>query len=220
MPKKAVLFSEMTPQPEWEADFNDWYNTEHIPVRMRAPGFTGAQRYRANEGPAYLAVYEMETAGALATPEYKTIKGSPSERTRRMLRDVSGFTRYIGEECGRWEKAGSATIDAPVLYAVFFEVPAERADEFDRWYAEDHIPTLMKCADWLMVRRFEIVDGEPGKYTHLALHYLASTDALSAPEREEARASPWRAKLAAESWFKGHYVVFNRLGTRFTPPAV
>jgi hypothetical protein len=215
MSKKAVLFSEMTPQPEWEADFNDWYDTEHIPVRMKAPGFAGAQRYHNTESPAYLAVYEMNESGALATPEYKTIKGSPSERTARMLKGVSGFTRYIGEESGRWEKAGSALIDAPVLYAVFFEVPAERADEFDRWYTEDHIPTLMKCADWLMVRRFEIVDGEPGKYTHLALHYLATANALSAPEREEARASPWRAKLAAESWFKGHYAVFGKVGERF-----
>lgn len=210
----AVLFSEMTPAPEWEGDFNDWYDTEHIPLRMGAPGFASAQRYRANEGPAYLAVYEMETAGALKTPEYQVIKGQPSEQTRRMLGGVSGFTRYIGNESGRWEKAATA-IDAPVLYAVFFEVPAGRADDFDRWYAEDHIPLLMQCDDWLMVRRFDIIDGEPGKYTHLALHYLASTAALSSPEREAARATPWRAKLAAESWFKGHYVVFDRLGSRF-----
>jgi hypothetical protein len=211
----AVLFSEMTPAPEWEGDFNEWYNTEHIPLRMGAPGFTSAQRYRANEGPAYLAVYEMETAGALKTPEYQVIKGQPSAVTKRMLSDVSGFTRYICNESGRWEKPESALIDAPVLYAVFFEVPADRAEDFDRWYSEDHIPLLMKCDDWLMVRRFNIVDGEPGKYTHLALHYLASTDALSSPEREAARATPWRAKLAAESWFKGHYVVFDRLGARF-----
>jgi hypothetical protein len=215
----TVLFSEMTPAPEWEGEFNDWYNTEHIPLRMRAPGFTSAQRYRANEGPAYLAVYEMETAGALKTPEYQLIKGQPSELTKRMLSDVSGFTRYICNESGRWEKSGSASINAAVLYAVFFEVPADRADDFDRWYTEDHIPLLMKCDDWLMVRRFDIIDGEPGKYTHLALHYLASTDALSSPEREAARATPWRAKLAAESWFKGHYVVFNRIGTRFQAAA-
>lgn len=211
----AVLFSEMTPAPEWEGDFNDWYNTEHIPLRMGAPGFTSAQRYRANEGPAYLAVYEMETAAALKTPEYHVIKGQPGERTKRMLSDVTGFTRYIANESGRWEKPESASIDAPVLYAVFFEVPADRADDFDRWYTEDHIPLLMKCTDWLMVRRFNIIDGEPGKYTRLALHYLASTNALSSPEREAARATPWRARLAAESWFKGHYVVFDHLGTRF-----
>jgi hypothetical protein len=215
----AVLFSEMTPAPEWEGEFNDWYNTEHIPLRMGAPGFTGAQRYRATEGPAYLAVYEMETAGALKTPEYQVIKGQPSAVTKRMLSDVTGFTRYIGNESGRWEKPESATIDAAVLYAVFFEVPADRADDFDRWYTEDHIPLLMKCDDWLMVRRFDIVDGDPGKYTHLALHYLASTDALQSPEREAARATPWRAKLAVESWFKGHYVVFNRLGARFQATA-
>lgn len=211
----AVLFSEMTPAPDWEGEFNDWYNTEHIPLRMRAPGFTSAQRYRADEGAAYLAVYEMETAGALKTPEYQVIKGQPSELTKRMLGGVSGFTRYIGNESGRWEKPAAASMSASVLYAVFFEVPVDRADDFDRWYTEDHIPLLMKCDDWLMVRRFNIVDGEPGKYTHLALHYLASTDALSSPEREAARATPWRAKLAAESWFKGHYVVFNRLGARF-----
>jgi hypothetical protein len=151
----------------------------------------------------------------LKTPEYQVIKGQPSERTARMLRDVSGFTRYICEESGRWEKPESAQIDAPVLYAVFFEVPAERAKDFDRWYTEDHIPLLMKCEDWLMVRRFDIRDGEPGKYTHMALHYLASTEALASPEREAARATPWRATLAKESWFKGHYVVFNRLGERF-----
>jgi len=98
MDKKAVLFSEMTPDQAWEAEFNAWYDEEHIPIRMKAPGFTGAQRYRRVDGPDYLAIYDMTTAGALATPEYQTIKGQPSERTSRMLRDVQGFTRYIGEE--------------------------------------------------------------------------------------------------------------------------
>ena len=219
MTRNAVLFSEMTPAPEWEQEFNDWYDTEHIPARMRAPGFTSAQRYRATEGSAYLAVYEMETADALKTPEYQLIKGQPSTLTARMLGGVSGFTRYICEESGRWETPGSSLIDAPVLYAVFFEVPADRADDFDRWYVEDHVPLLMQCKDWLMVRRFNIKDGEPGKYTHLALHYLASTDALSSPERDAARATPWRAKLAEENWFKGHYVVFDRLGARFQAAA-
>ncbi|SDD60857.1 DUF4286 family protein [Paraburkholderia lycopersici] len=212
---KTILFSEMIPDSAWEADFNEWYDTEHIPVRMRAPGFVGAQRYHGVDSPAYLAVYEMESPAALATPEYKEIKGSPSDRTRKMLNGVTGFTRYIGVESGHWDAPAGAVNDAPVLYAVFFEVPPQHADEFDRWYVEDHIPTLMKCEDWLKVRRFEIVDGEPGKYTHLALHYLASTAALSSPERDEARRSPWRARLAAQDWFKGHYVVFEKHGQRF-----
>jgi hypothetical protein len=218
MSRRAVLFSEMTPDPQWEAEFNDWYDHEHIPARMAAPGFTGAQRYHSVEGPAYLAIYDMESAQALATPEYQVIKGNPSERSRRMLNGVHDFTRYIGEEVGSWpggNAGNAAAAGAPFVYAVFFTVPAGRADEFDRWYEEDHIPALLTCPDWLAVRRFRIVSGEPQPFTHLALHYLATPDALESKAREVARNSPWRARLASESWFQGHYRIFRQQGARF-----
>ena len=219
MSRRAVLFSEMTPDASWEQDFNDWYDTEHIPLRMTsAPGFTSAQRYHNVDGPAYLAIYEMESKGALATPEYRQIKGNPGERTRQMLGGVSDFTRYIGEEIGSWQQPAAreaAPFDAAFVYAVFFTVPEARTDEFNRWYEEDHIPALLGCEDWLAVRRFNIVDGEPHRFTHLALHYLAKRDALESDAREKARSTPWRARLAAEDWFKGHYCVFEKVGHRF-----
>jgi hypothetical protein len=212
----AVLFSEMTPDPSWEADFHSWYDTEHIPLRMAAPGFVSAQRYRAHEAPGYLAVYEMASASALKTPRYQEIKGSPSALTRRMLGGVTGFTRYIGEETSAVQSKGSriAPLDAPWLYAVWFNVPEERRQDFDDWYGEDHVPLLMQCADWLQVRRFRIVDGEPEPWSHLALHYLADLRALDSPERAAARATPWRDRLARESWFKGKYQIFARHGPR------
>jgi hypothetical protein len=49
-----VLFSEMPPDPAWEAAFNEWHDQEPIPVRRLAPGFASAQRYRAGER-GYLA---------------------------------------------------------------------------------------------------------------------------------------------------------------------
>ena len=63
----AILFSEMRPEAAWEDEFNAWYDTEHIPVRMAAPGFIGARRYRATESDDYLVVYEMASMAALAT---------------------------------------------------------------------------------------------------------------------------------------------------------
>jgi hypothetical protein len=206
----------MIPAPEWEAEFNDWYDHEHIPVRMGAPGFQGAQRYRNVDKPDYLAVYDMATAGALATPEYQKIKGQPSAQTKQMLTGVSGFTRYIGEALGEVRRPGvEAPEAAPILYAVFFNVPQPAQEEFDAWYEQDHVPTLMKCKDWLMVRRFRIIDGDPEKWNRLALHYLADTSALQSPERAEARRSPWRDKLAKEPWFGGKYSVFAAQGERF-----
>lgn len=208
----AILFSEMTPPAGQEAAFHDWYDTEHIPIRMGAPGFVSAQRYRAQSGAGYLAVYEMTTLAALDTPEYRTIKTAPSETTRWMLKNVSGFTRYLGEEtyCKMGQGADETAIDAPVLYSVWFNVPPDRAADFDAWYEQDHVPLLLGCADWRMVRRFRITDGEPEHWTHLALHYLNDVKALESPERAQARKTPWRDRLAAEPWFKGKYTLFDR----------
>lgn len=208
----AILFSEMTPDPSFAADFHDWYDTEHIPIRMRAPGFVSGQRYRAQSGPAWLAVYEMDDLGALDSPEYRVIKGQPSDRTRWMLKNVSGFTRYLGREihCRQRDDADNAALDAPILYAVWFNVPADRAEEFNNWYEQEHVPILLQCPDWRMIRRFQITDGEPETWTHLALHYLNDLKALDSPERQQARQTPWRDRLAAEPWFKGKYALFDR----------
>lgn len=220
MAPRAILFSEMTPPPGQEAEFNAWYDDEHIPVRMRAPGFAGAQRYTSTEDAAnYLAVYDADTLTAFDTPQYREIKQRPSDQTRRMLGAVSGFTRYLATELDCVASDREAAQSAPVLYAVWFDVPASRLEAFDDWYRNDHVPLLLECADWRMVRRFEVVDGQPAAGNRLALHYLQREEALDSPERRKARASPWRERLAAEPWFKGRYQVFRRLGERFTPPA-
>jgi hypothetical protein len=108
-----------------------WYDREHIPLRMAAPGFRSAQRYRDGQTLNYLAVYEMDGADALATPEYGRIKNQPSDTVRTMLGSVSGFTRYIGRSIGAHGLPGAELLSAPILYAVFFLVPPARVAEFD-----------------------------------------------------------------------------------------
>jgi len=210
----TILFSEMTPAPERETVFNEWYDGEHIPVRMAAPGFRSAQRYRDGQTLNYLAVYEMESPDTLATPEYGRIKNQPSDTTRAMLGSVTGFTRYIGRAIGAHGRSGADLLSSPVLYAVFFQVPPASLTEFDQWYAQDHVPLLLGDPGWIGTRRFEIVDGAPHQYNRLALHYLADRLVLDSEARAKARATPWRARLAQEPWFKGRYLVFERIGAR------
>ncbi|NMP22748.1 DUF4286 family protein [Sulfobacillus harzensis] len=213
MGPEAVLFSEMEPQKEWEADFNEWYNTEHVPLRMALPGFSRANRYRSTTDERhYLAVYEMAGADVLASDAYRAIKENPSERTRWMLANVGGFTRYTYQHLGITTRPDQSRIwEAPYLYAVRFDVPPERAPEFDAWYERDHIPTLLQEPGWLGCRRYSIVDGTPKLMSHLALHYINDPDVLNSAARSIARRSPWRAELAKESWFKGEYHVYQRL---------
>ena|SRR5450830_1931171 len=214
MQGSVILFSEMIPEGEWEEKFNKWYDEEHIPIRMGAQGFLSAQRYRADDAPGYLAVYEMNTPTALTSPEYQKIKTQPSDTTAWMLKNVSGFTRYTCEQISNVTKPGSLEIASPILYAVWFSVPEDRLADFDDWYNNDHVPLLMECKEWQMVRRFNVLSGDPKPYNRLALHYLSDKSALDSPERKKARETPWRAKLASESWFSGAYSIFFSHGDR------
>jgi hypothetical protein len=164
----------MIPSRSDETEFNHWYDDEHIPLRMAAPGFISAQRYRVTGTRHYFVIYEMDSPMALKTPEYQKIKNNPSELTTRMLRSVTGFTRYIGEQIGA-HAGESAAIDAPYIRVDFFN------SEFDS-------SALFESKHSLMVRRFSIMDGEPEKYTGLSVHYLAGRpDSVStepAPARQ------------------------------------
>ena len=44
---QAQLFVWSDIDPDHEADFNQWYDREHMEERVRIPGFTGARRYLA-----------------------------------------------------------------------------------------------------------------------------------------------------------------------------
>lgn len=214
---QAVLFSEMIPGEIFVDRFHNWYDSHHIPIRVDCEGFVSAQRYSRQGDGGFLAVYEMDDVNVLSSDSYKEIKTNPSEETAWMLANVTGFTRYLGGETSVTPNnpvEADTRLDAPVLYAVMFNIPAEHHEDFNDWYESDHIPLLMQCKEWLMVRRMRIADGVPGHYTHMALHYLADATALQSPEREAARKTPWRDRLAKNDWFKASYSMFDRLGPR------
>ena len=49
---------------EHEAEFNRWYNEEHLPLMLKFPGILGARRFRASDGqPRYFTLYDLADAG-------------------------------------------------------------------------------------------------------------------------------------------------------------
>lgn len=208
---RSILFSEMRPEPDWEDKFNKWYDMHRIPVRLGIDGFVGARRYRLRDDDNYLAVYDMTSLDVLKSPAYQKVEGEPSEETRWMLKNVSNFARYLGEELG-WHGDETA-IEEPLLYAVMFNVPADMLPEFDSWMTEEHLPILLKEPHWRAARRFDLTECEPMPFTRLTMHYLASPEALKSPERQKARNTAWRDRLSKNEWFGGARArVFNRLG--------
>jgi antibiotic biosynthesis monooxygenase (ABM) superfamily enzyme len=198
MAPSSLLFSQMTPPPELEAEFNAWYDDEHVPARTVLPGFRSARRYRSVEGTGeYVAVYETDGLDAFYTEAYRGLRAEPSARTTAMLDAVRGFTRFT---CTEDSLVGSAPENA-LLYVVAFPVPADRVAAYDEWYEREHTEMLMAAAGWEGVRRLVVVDAAGGPWTHLTFHYLSTLDALGSPERAAARAAPLRNRLVAEPWF-------------------
>ena len=53
------------PVPGREADYNDWYDRQHVHDVLKVPGFRAAQRFRVIGDSTlpgrYVAIYELET---------------------------------------------------------------------------------------------------------------------------------------------------------------
>ncbi|MGH9025846.1 MAG: hypothetical protein ACRDWD_07000 [Acidimicrobiia bacterium] len=197
---RGMLFSQMEPPPGWEDEFDRWYRDEHVPARVALPGFASASRYRALDGePWHLAVYHLDDLDALSNERYRLLKTSPTPRTRRMLDNAVGFTRYT---CVLSSDTGPPDATPGLLFVVAFEVPEHGRPEFDGWYEEEHVPMLMEAPGWLRVRRFLVQPPSDGpQWTHLALHELRDRRALDAPQRERARTTARRDALATNDWF-------------------
>lgn len=214
----AVLFSEMTPAPGDEDRFNDWYDNHHTPNHVTGvPGFLSAHRYAAPDGPGYLAVYELDGPETLESPEYRSRKYTPDDRTRAMLSSVSGFTRYVAREIdfGLREDADIGALNSPYVLAVFFAVPEGARPEFEDWYRTEHMGMLLACRDWRLARMMAVVAHDPDPFTHMMLHYVRRPDILDAPEVRRARDTEWRNRLAAEDWWNPRFATYRKRGRRF-----
>jgi hypothetical protein len=66
MPKGKMLVYTDSISPERDAEFNAWYDSEHVPDVLKIDGIVGCTRFKVAESPAadtpgkYLAIYEVE----------------------------------------------------------------------------------------------------------------------------------------------------------------
>jgi hypothetical protein len=73
----GLLLVGMTPAPQYETEFNAWYDTEHVPALARVPGVLCARRFRATGGgPKYVALYHLLAPEVIDGAEWKKASGS------------------------------------------------------------------------------------------------------------------------------------------------
>ena len=100
MAGKGMLLTSMNIDAAHEAEFNRWYDREHLEERVAIDGFLEARRYVAHDGnPKYLSLYSTETFEVLDSPAYRTALANQTEwskaniaRFQNMIRGVARIT--------------------------------------------------------------------------------------------------------------------------------
>ena len=109
---KGMLLTSMDIDPSHEAEFNRWYDREHLEERVAIEGFLEARRYVAHQGnPKYLSLYSTETFEVLDSPPYRAALANQTAwskaniaRFKDMLRGVARIT--ISRGTGRGAALG------------------------------------------------------------------------------------------------------------------
>jgi len=78
-PREAggLLLNAMNIAPELEAEFNEWYDKEHIPALAAVPGVLAARRFRGAVGNRkYVALYSLTSPNVVESEEWKAARQS------------------------------------------------------------------------------------------------------------------------------------------------
>ena len=151
---------------EHDAEFNAWYNEEHLPERLSAPGFLDGARYQAIKGgPRYLAVYELESVETLQSAEYRWRSENPTGWTKRMSPNIIGRDT-VRSVCTQISPAESDPDTmgrgmAPALQIGRMDVPSDIEAKYNDYYDNQRTPRNLTVPGCLFVRRYHAVEGVP-----------------------------------------------------------
>jgi hypothetical protein len=184
---KGALIAAMDFSTVAADEFNDWYDTEHIPERQRVPGFLVLQRWIGAENPKQsVATYDLDSLAVLQSPAYRAIGGANlSPWSKRLTARVERLLRYEGEQI----LPGDATAPANAggLLLVGMTPGSEVETAFNAWYDKEHVPALARVPGVLCARRFRSNGVSGSKY--IALYHLTAPDVVDTPAWKQASAS-------------------------------
>jgi hypothetical protein len=170
--------------------FAEWYDEEHIPQVMDAPGMVGAQRFViADTKPlpgvhsldfGHLALYELEGPPAGFRDEVKRkLISQEMVLPGYMVQPFTGlFVKPVSQPFYATSFSRTENLDDRHLFCAWSRHTGDD-ETFGKWYDEEHIPQIMSAPGVLRAQRFEVSDVKPlpGVVTpdlgHLAIYETA-----------------------------------------------
>jgi len=183
---KGILIAAMDFSNVAADEFNDWYDTEHIPERQRVPGFLTLQRWIGSENPKQsVATYDLDSLAVLQSPGYRAIGGENlSPWSKRITAKVERLLRYEGEQILPGEATAPGSAGGLLLVGMTPGPEVETA--FNTWYDTAHVPALARVPGVLCARRYRT---NCSNLRYVALYHLTSPGVVDSPEWKQASGS-------------------------------
>lgn len=214
MSSPAILFVYSDPGTKLsEEEYHDWYDNEHIPLRVEIPAFTSWSRWKASDGakPGWAALYDLTNHEELDKPPYVTLAETRSERETEVFKRIGLLDRRTYEQLESPIPPPSALFDAkkPARYVVAVEMEMQPGKDelLTRWYDEEHSGMLAKLPGWVRSRRFVLKDwgrtgldadaSAPPPLKFLALHEWEDLSGVMDPAEQAKWQTPLRAEMDA-----------------------
>ena len=190
---KGILIAAMDFSEVAEDEFHDWYDTEHIPERLRVPGFLNAERWLGSANPKQsVALYDLESVGVLHSAPYLAVGGANgSPWTKRVTSRTRSIMRLEGEQI-RPGEALAPVGQAAALLLIAMNVAPEHEGEFNEWYNSEHLPALGAVPGVLCARRYR---GTGATQRYAATYHFANPDVPSSAAWKSAANTPWTERM-------------------------
>ena len=191
---KGLLFASFDFSPTHADEFHDWYDLEHIPERLRVPGFINAERWIGDENPnVTVATYDLETPGVLKSAPYLAIGGANATVwTKRITAIAHRILRYEGEQLVPGDVTAPAGAGGLLVASMNVDPAAE--PEFNEWYNAEHLPQLGAVPGVLCARRY-ISPAADRERQYLALYHMTGPDVASSDAWKQAANTPWTERM-------------------------
>jgi hypothetical protein len=196
-----------------EAEFNRWYNEEHLAERLSVPGFLSAARYEAVKGgPKHLAVYELENPAVMESEAYKKVSNNPTAWTKKIGPQAAATTFirniYSMIHPKTVTPAVAQSTLAPALQLGRMGVPAAVDKEWNEWYSTIYVPNYEKVPGVIRGRRYKAVVGEPTYLTFYEFEHpkVSETDAWKTQQNAVPISATMRGHMTHAQGSPGVYV--------------